>query len=410
MSRVRGRPERALKKLRGALRAGRRHGLVEGGRHMYHRLPDDLATEEWRGITISGDEVDRFEDAEKALEADPRFEYLRDRHRQLTDAVWQFVFRAVLYSSADHIDWFLREYERVARTERCFMTVDFLGVSEPLELRGVTLLPLGHEDIPDQLNTARPCKSVAVTEVVGTSGKLMGRRARVRANDALRVLRVGLREERSIHPRQLHFHLGSWMAFESGGWGGGSTRSPFELELGRGELDRALAQPLGRLLDPEDREIDRKALIALEWLERSLMTPDAVIATLYAFFALEAIVGDKSEGKKAKNVAFMMTMLGHAAEGHFKAPWVIEGLYEEVRSTAVHGGEVPVVPGRELESFQWSVRRALNQFLEFADAQALDRTHDVRQALLHHPDAHEAVGWLREMDATWDDFDLSEAG
>lgn len=49
---------------------------------MYHRLPDDLATEEARGITISVDEVGRFEEAKQALAADPRFKYLRDHHRR----------------------------------------------------------------------------------------------------------------------------------------------------------------------------------------------------------------------------------------------------------------------------------------------------------------------------------------
>jgi len=49
------------------------------------------------------------------------------------------------------------------------------------------------------------------------------------------------------------------------------------------------------------------------WIDRSLVTPDQLVAMLFLFFALEAILGDKAEGLKSLGLAFRRSMLGHLA-------------------------------------------------------------------------------------------------
>jgi hypothetical protein len=42
----------------------------------------------------------------------------------------------------------------------------------------------------------------------------------------------------------------------------------------------------------------------LRWIERARFTGEPLIALLYLFFALEALLGDKPEGLKADDLAF----------------------------------------------------------------------------------------------------------
>ena len=46
------------------------------------------------------------------------------------------------------------------------------------------------------------------------------------------------------------------------------------------------------------KSINEKALLAVGWLDRAVLTPDPLVATLYRFFALEALLGDTSADLK----------------------------------------------------------------------------------------------------------------
>jgi hypothetical protein len=70
---------------------------------------------------------------------------------------------------------------------------------------------------------------------------------------------------------------------------------------------------------------------------------------------------------------------------------VLNSLYDEVRSTAVHGGEAPSVPHDELVAFAWDVRRALNEFLEFARAEKYAKRARILAALDGDPRVPELV-------------------
>jgi hypothetical protein len=155
--------------------------------------------------------------------------------------------------------------------------------------------------------------------------------------------------------------------------------------------------------------VDRRAALALNWLDRARLSADAQVAMLFDFFALEAILGFKSEEKKALGIAFRRTVLGHAVSGEFSAPEMVYFLYEEVRSSAVHGSEALEVDHSALVSFDWSVRRALNEFLEFAEANTCMRRSQVLQRLHGHPDAGRILEWLRERDGRWNEFEIPSA-
>jgi hypothetical protein len=43
--------------------------------------------------------------------------------------------------------------------------------------------------------------------------------------------------------------------------------------------------------------------LAVGWLDRAVFTSDPLVATLYRFFALEALLGDTSDGLKSGSLA-----------------------------------------------------------------------------------------------------------
>ncbi len=95
--------------------------------------------------------------------------------------------------------------------------------------------------------------------------------------------------------------------------------------------------------------------------------------TLFLFFALEAILGNKAEGKKARGLAIRRAILSHKTNEGFTHPGRIYLLYDDVRSVAVHGGDPPHVPEDEIKKFSWDLRWAINEFLDLARQEGLSK-------------------------------------
>jgi len=87
-----------------------------------------------------------------------------------------------------------------------------------------------------------------------------------------------------------------------------------------------------------------------------------VLECLYLFFALEAILGDRSEGLKAPALAIRRALLGWLVTSGFSHPSRTFLLYDDLRSAAaVHGEAPPSLPERLSDMFASDVRRALNE-------------------------------------------------
>jgi hypothetical protein len=55
-------------------------------------------------------------------------------------------------------------------------------------------------------------------------------------------------------------------------------------------------------------------------MERSSFADEHLVALLYLFFALEALLSDTSEGRKAHGLAFRQATLGHVATEQLSHP------------------------------------------------------------------------------------------
>ncbi len=68
-----------------------------------------------------------------------------------------------------------------------------------------------------------------------------------------------------------------------------------------------MSAPISTLPASGGTGVEQSANRALEWFERAQLATDPLIELLYLFFALEAILGDTSEGLKGEQLASIST-------------------------------------------------------------------------------------------------------
>lgn len=374
---------------------------------MHIEVPADLAQQEGQALSLNHAEAALLEQTIDEVGRDLRFEHLKDCKYVLR----RFVAEAWVDRKTDHVPAFVREHAREIRSVDCVLTLLHLDVEVPerLQIAGTLLLPLGDElasAIPE-LTTEPDCKGYISVPCSGTNYRRMVERARTRAKHALALLRAGIEQSNLYDRTQLRFRLGERYAFTDRG--AGWTRQPdsaYSTPIDRKTVERLATLRFMRLPVTPTNDLERRALLAVAWIDRSLVTPDHLVAMLFQFFALEAILGDKAEGLKSLGLAFRRTMLGHVVSDGWPAPENIYYQYEEIRSAAVHGSEPPEVTDRQAERFGHDVIRTLNEFLTFAETHGFTKRAQVLAALASHEDVPRVLEHLRARDAKWNAFEL----
>jgi hypothetical protein len=301
-------------------------------------------------LQLTQEQLDLMKAAKRAIAADERFEHLVPAG----DTIREFAEHCVTDRKANHATAFMRRYGQEAAERVCYFGVEFLSIKQPAEVAGIRFLPLDDPEIPETnplFKLDKTIKGYAVARVTGTNDVLMAARARELAEHSLRVLRTALRQTYgSLHPQQLRFRLGTSYAFadRGGGWRAHDDIAyPLEL-LPDLTLVLATAVAVGALPPTAmNKSIGEKALLAMGWLDRAVFAPDPLVATLYRFLALEALLGDSSDGLKNGPLALRQMTLSAIATGRFRNPDDTFLAYKDVRSFTVHGeAEPPVTPDR----------------------------------------------------------------
>lgn len=144
------------------------------------------------------------------------------------------------------------------------------------------------------------------------------------------------------------------------------------------------------------KSINEKALLAVVWLDRAVFTSDPLVATLYRFFALEALLGDTSDGLKSGPLALRQMTLSAIATGRFGNPDDTFLTYEEVRSFAVHGEAAPAVTPEQASLFAGAVRDTLDQYLTIAHQHGFTKRRQLLDLLDNYPGRDALIAWIRE--------------
>ena len=374
-------------------------------------VPEDLLEPTADVLYLGIDQTEVFREARSVLAADLRFEHLTASVAgdPLQDALVRFACLCEMNRATEQIAPFFSKHYREPQERLCFIGVEYLQVSEPFDLLGVRLLPVDHAWVPDSEGFFKidpPVGAVVAVPTEGTHLALMKDRGAAVAQRVLSVLRVGLRENRYLNPLQLRFRLAENYSF--GGWAAGfqtSEDARWHVDVDRDLIDLVQGQSITALASEPENDLEECAARALGWIEDSMIEGDALKALLFLFFALEAMLGDRSEGKKAHGLAFRRALLSLATRSHFTDPQRAYLLYDQVRSAAVHGGEAPDVPKDEHRAFAWDIRKALVEYMDLAAREGFQ----TRRALLRHlrglEDKERLAGWLRERDPDgWEEF------
>jgi hypothetical protein len=336
--------------------------------------------------------------AEQALLDDPEFEYL---DKKIKDVVWEFVCRVAVEPTTDHVADFISNHARPAKEDVCFFTMLHLDVPAEFSWVGARFLPAGHADVPSVLEVPQGGSVVAVP-VSGTDQKRMMARARAVAEHAVKVLRVALRERHRSSEWQLQFSLGSTYAFVHSRIQGWRRTAPVSFTVPAETVQQVQGDPVASIPSAGGTDVQQRGRVAVRWIDRAMRLTDEAEAVSWLMAGLEALLSEKDKGLKGHAVVFRRTMLGHLVEGNAPWPALLYWAYNEARSSTVHGSEPPLITPYAVTQVLYSVRRALNEFLEFADAEGLRRRHDVIQRLDGHDDAPMVLAGPREGDPdTW---------
>jgi hypothetical protein len=368
-------------------------------------VPEDLAGPEAETLFLGEVEAADFREAVAAVAGDLRFEYMTRRVAgdPLRDALIRFACLCEMKRDSDQVSSFMSEHSRTPEEQTCFIGVEYLRVNEPFDLPSLNLLPVDHPDVPEStgfFNLGPPVGAVAAVPSKGTHLGLMKDRAAAVAERELRVLRLSLRENRYLNPLQLRFRLAQSYSF--GGPAAGfetSEEARWEITLDEELIQFVRDQPvLTVLAAPPESDLRECAARAMGWIEDSMIEGDRLKSLLFLFFALEAMLGVKSEKEKGQGLAFRRALLSFATRENFADPDRAYRLYGEVRSAAVHGGATPHVSKKTERVLLWDVREALIQFMELAEQNDLRTRKAVLRHLRQLPDRKKLAHWLLERD------------
>lgn len=347
-------------------------------------VPEDLQHDGLASVSFSKTEANALKKAVELLGTDLRFEYLEDGQRR--DLVHRFAIRALTDDKQSVAD-FVAEHAREIKKVYCYMDIEDLAVTSELRVADVRFVPPDRAPAPRLFNRPISVRGVAVVACEGTDFSKMTERAKVSAGVAVRVLRSALREHNFIPENQLRFRLGehAWFDESQAGWRR-HTADPFELELDAALAEFVESQAISSLPAVPSNDAERRLHRSLFWLDKAQLEMDPTTRLLFGFFALETILGDRSEGPKALGIAYRRAMLGAAVSEHFTAPDRTFYLYDSIRSAAVHGEGNLLVTEKEARIFLWDVRRAIREYAAFSRREGLTKRRQIRRALENHPD------------------------
>lgn len=364
-------------------------------------LDDDLATDKIKNIGFTTNESDAMDTLGNELFHNQGFEYL---YFDLTKLIRRLACEYVVSKDKTLFDKFLNDHYREPENLRVFIPIIGLEATEPTTLQNVTLLKFPIDGLElNENGYFEGIGTVAQVYVSGTDPSRMRDRALAIINHELKVLRVGLRAHNQIHDQQLLFKPGRGWAIENGriGWTDHKDTA-YSLGISKSFLaENLVGQPLYAIPFAPTNRIERKVKLALEWLDQSRIATDPLMRLLYDMFALETLLGDRSEGKKARLLAFRRALLSTIINDHYPDPYKIITLYEQVRSYAVHGGEIKEYDEKDAKSLSWSVRLALNEYLQIVDSNGFTRPKQVFDYLDAHEKHDELLDWLTKLDPTW---------
>jgi len=359
-------------------------------------VPADLRARGHEWLAVSGALSRRIDEVVVALRADNHYEHLG---AEADKTVWDFVCRAAIEPTKNHVPGFAAKHRLEPFSVKIGYGIEYLTASEPFSVNEIRILPLPDEstEAGRRLRQDAACGAMAEMTVEGTEYSRMIERGRARIEFALQMLRVCLANLDLLSDIQLRFRTGRFYVLDDANYGfRRQPDAPLRLEVPAKLEDLSPAfQLLPLTFDGNETEIRRQAKLAVVWISESSLTANLTHKVAFLFSALEAMLGSKAEGLKAPSLVYYRMMLGEVVTGGFPDPNRLYWMYDEIRSSAVHGELVAEISSDDVRSLEWSVRRALFELVQFADEHKLVSRSAVRRALRDSQNARRGLDYLK---------------
>lgn len=347
-------------------------------------------------VTFGRPQRTAVEQTASIIADDPRLEHLKDA----IATVWELAVRISVNKTSDHVPEFLNEHVHQVLDRHCYLPVRHLRTNSRWSVDDVVFLPPNDtelaEPISEVLRLGPQDGTVAQVRVSGTNPGRMADRARAIVDAALRALRldIGL-SQMGVRDEQLRFRRADTFAFDDGrgGWQlapGWST----DLEAIPDIAAHLADGPFSKFVKPPADGLHASVGIALKWLERATFADDPLIASLFSFFGLEAVLGRTSDKQKGDSLAVRVMTLDHEMTGSFSHPNRLWHDYGRIRSAAVHGSDLPAVRDQEARQFRHDVTTSVQHAISLSEREQLRTKRALLRWLDNHPDLRDLGDWL----------------
>jgi hypothetical protein len=386
--------EKALRKLLGMSRDKPRSSAETN----IFRVPNDLR-QHFNGshIAVSRPVLTQMNEVFLTIREDLRFEQLSDS--QLKDSIRWLVSAKLAAHKGDLAVEFIAKFGGRLKERVVWFSIVHLAVENSFVVNDVTISPIGESirsKIPDEDWDSRT-RSTATVSATGVDEGKMIVRARQSIREALSILRTEL-------PFLLIMAADEQLRFDTGlSCGFVDDSRPFVWNQLASNIDLTLREDLIDRFD-EDRlslksvgpGIRKKLRISYGWLDRARATDDMPVRALFLFFALEAILGDKSAGRKSLRLAFIEALLSHVEEGSFRSPNKLHFMYDKLRSDAVHGTSNFDVDEAQVRELNDRVYVAVKHSISIVRREGIDSIKSLPYWFINHPETPDLLAWLRE--------------
>jgi hypothetical protein len=354
---------------------------------------DTESAREW--ILLSDAESNYIESLAQNLKDDVRFEHLMSPRSVLEQYAW----RSFQKKSSDLWETFIDDNAIEPKVDKCFIPVEGLTVTSPIDINGVRFLPTDHPSLPSRellFDVSLPVRSVAMISTKGTHAKRMVERAQKDVEAVLRRLRIAMRSDLGINTRQLRFRIGESYALEDFMTGVQNRASiVYPIEVTANAIERIILQPVMEIPLNPSNDIDRHVETALRWWERAVAEPDAHVAITFLYFCLEALLGDDSTKLKSVPMILRQSLLCNDVDGIIFSPVQSLELYDTVRSKAVHGEIVRSVDEDVAHQFAFEIQRTIDQFIRLKNREGFTTRRQLRRYLNDHKDRAQMIDFLK---------------
>lgn len=386
--------------------------------HMMCYIPDDIDIDRSKGdyIFLFGEYYLQYGEILEKLKKERRLEYLNPR--DLKDIFWHFICEIII----DH-DIYRKDLKKLDNKIGEFLA----SLSKPLEEYEI-IVPLLNIDIKDfefkmgNITVKKINKKFLeglgsdMQNVIGSTGVIIiekgnnprsiCERAIDKADFIIKILRISLHQNISIHDEDLLFRRGDVILYKKVddlsiyGVYRGLKRGRISIPI---EINQKYKDNINKFIDNISESLEMQKLSdkfknrfiwSLTWIGRSIEQEDPDVKIIFLSTALETILTNISDDMKGENIACRMLLLNSQLNYRFVDPVKILMIYK-LRSEIIHEGKIGIATMNEYITMLHVTTDILLYSLEIIRKNDLKTKDKFVKFLDSYSESNKLIDWLK---------------